>query len=160
MLAGPNGSGKSTLKSVLLPELLGIYLNADEIEAAIIRTGCLQPADYGISTTTDEILPFFSSAQLLSDNGLKPESSRLAFANGRLEFRDVAVNSYWASVAVDFLQRKLLGQRAAFTLETVMSHSSKVEILQAAQRAGYRTYLYFIATDDPEINRSRACVTG
>ena len=28
-------------------------------------------------------------------------------------------------------------------------------MLEQAQRAGYRTYLYFIATDDPEINISR-----
>lgn len=41
MFAGPNGSGKSTLKSVLIPELLGVYLNPDEIEATIKRTGTL-----------------------------------------------------------------------------------------------------------------------
>lgn len=35
MFAGPNGSGKSTLKSVLPPELLGVYLNPDEIEQKI-----------------------------------------------------------------------------------------------------------------------------
>jgi hypothetical protein len=33
MVAGPNGSGKSTIKSVLPSELLGVYLNPDEIEA-------------------------------------------------------------------------------------------------------------------------------
>lgn len=32
MFAGPNGSGKSTIKSVLKPEMLGIYINPDEIE--------------------------------------------------------------------------------------------------------------------------------
>lgn len=36
-----------------------------------------------------------------------------------------------------------------------MSHPSKVALLEQAQRLGYRTYLYFIATDDPEINISR-----
>lgn len=33
MFAGPNGSGKSVLKSYLPEPLLGVYLNADEIEA-------------------------------------------------------------------------------------------------------------------------------
>lgn len=33
MFAGPNGSGKSVLKSYLPKELLGVYLNPDEIEA-------------------------------------------------------------------------------------------------------------------------------
>jgi len=32
MFAGPNGSGKSTLNTILNKELLGIYINADEIE--------------------------------------------------------------------------------------------------------------------------------
>jgi predicted ABC-type ATPase len=30
-----------------------------------------------------------------------------------------------------------------------------VELLQRAQQAGYRTYLYYVATDDPTINVSR-----
>jgi predicted ABC-type ATPase len=36
-----------------------------------------------------------------------------------------------------------------------MSHHSKVDLLAQAQAAGYRTYLYFVATDDPVINISR-----
>lgn len=36
-----------------------------------------------------------------------------------------------------------------------MSHPSKVALLARAQQADYRTYLYYIATDDPAINISR-----
>ena len=39
--------------------------------------------------------------------------------------------------------------------ETVMSHPGKVALLEQAQRLGYRTYLYFVATDNPVINISR-----
>ena len=42
-----------------------------------------------------------------------------------------------------------------FTFETVMSHPSKVALLEQAQGMGYRTYLYYIATEDPDINISR-----
>ena len=35
MFAGPNGSGKSTFKSIIRPELLGIFINPDEIEKQI-----------------------------------------------------------------------------------------------------------------------------
>ena len=56
---------------------------------------------------------------------------------------------------MDFLRQKLLELKVSFTFETVMSHRSKVELLARAQQAGYRTYLYYIATDDPEINISR-----
>jgi len=56
---------------------------------------------------------------------------------------------------VEFLRQKLLEQKQTFTFETVMSHESKVNLLGQAQKAGYRTYLYFVATDDPAINVSR-----
>jgi hypothetical protein len=39
MFAGPNGSGKSTIKTVLPPELLGIYINPDEIEKEFRNQG-------------------------------------------------------------------------------------------------------------------------
>ena len=35
IFAGPNGSGKSTLQKVISKELLGIYINPDEIEEEI-----------------------------------------------------------------------------------------------------------------------------
>ncbi len=35
MFAGPNGSGKSELKQYLPAPLLGVYLNADELEKDI-----------------------------------------------------------------------------------------------------------------------------
>lgn len=155
MFAGPNGSGKSTLKSVLIPELLGVYLNPDEIEAAIKKSGWLQISDYGVSTTAEEILSFFAKARLLVANDQKESVRQLNFKDDRLEFAGIEINSYWASTAVDFLQHKLSAKQASFTFETVMSHPSKVEMLQAAQRTGYRTYLYYIATDTPEINISR-----
>ena len=65
------------------------------------------------------------------------------------------MDAYHASAIVEFLREKLLVEQASFTVETVMSHPSKVALLEKAQRAGYRTYLYYIATDDPAINVSR-----
>jgi len=65
------------------------------------------------------------------------------------------VNAYFAAVAVDFLRRKLIERKMDFTFETVMSHPGKVELLAEARSKGYRTYLYYVATDDPQINISR-----
>ena len=155
MFAGPNGSGKSTLKSVLPLELLGVYLNPDDIEAHIRRTGHLRPSDFGIVTTRDEILSFMATAPLLVSAGLIDKAGHLEFTAGRLKFEGVDVNAYFASTILDFLRKKLLETKATFTFETVMSHPSKVELLKAVQQAGYRTYLYFVATDDPAINVSR-----
>lgn len=91
MFAGPNGSGKSTIKGVIGPELLGVYINPDEIEKDIATFGFLDLLSYGVETTADEVLPFF--------------------------------------------------QQSPF--------------LEKAQQRGFRTYLYYIATEAPEINISR-----
>jgi predicted ABC-type ATPase len=155
MFAGPNGSGKSTLKSVLNKELLGVYLNPDEIEQNLRRQGFLDFASHGVTTTADEVLPFFTRSSFLISKGFDATAKQISFANGRLDFSKVDVNSYLASVASDFLRQKLLERKISFTFETVMSHPSKVDLLAKAQELGYRTYLYFIATEDPAINISR-----
>jgi len=155
VFAGPNGSGKSTLKSVLPPPLLGVYLNPDEIEEQIRKQGFLDVSAYAVKTSAQEVLPFFRNSPFLITAGFGSQTAHLGFARDRLDFSKVLVNSYFASVAVDFLRLKLLEQKISFTFETVMSHSGKIELLAKAQQAGYRTYLYFIATDDPEINISR-----
>jgi len=155
MFAGPNGSGKSTLKFHLPPALLGVYLNPDEMEQEIRRQTWLNFTAYGVTTTAVEVLPFFHNSKFLRDAGFGGAAGQLTFSGNRLEFGSVAVNSYLASVAGDFLRQKLMGQKISFTLETVMSHPGKVELLAQAQAAGYRTYLYFVATDDPAINISR-----
>ena len=61
----------------------------------------------------------------------------------------------YASVCADFIRQNLLKLKISFTFETVMSSDDKIELLNKAQKSGYRTYLYFIATQDPLINISR-----
>ncbi len=159
MFAGPNGSGKSTIKAVVEGEigsdLFGVYINADDIELSIRQSGYLDVTAYGVETTTEEVLGFFRGSSFLAEKGLAEEASRLEFYNGELFFHSVDVNSYFASVAVDFLRNKLLETGVTFTFETVMSHRSKVDFLELAQEKGFRTYLYYVATEDPEINISR-----
>ena len=155
MFAGPNGSGKSTIKGVIEPELLGIYINPDDIEKEIRSFDFLDFSVYGVETTADEVLPFFQQSPFLADAGMADEASELRFNDGKLIFFAVSVNSYFASVAADFIRQKLLETSVTFTFETVMSHPGKVDILRKAQERGFRTYLYYVATEDPEINISR-----
>ena len=155
MFAGPNGSGKSELKKHLPPALLGVYLNPDEVEKEIRQQGFLEVSAYAVTTKAEEVLGFFHHSPFLISAGLAEEAQNLGFAEGRLDFSKVKVTSYFASVLVDFLRQKLLEQKVSFTFETVMSHPGKVDLLEQAQRLGYRTYLYFIATDDPTISKSR-----
>jgi predicted ABC-type ATPase len=155
MFAGPNGSGKSTIKSVMPEKLLGVYLNPDEIQADIEARGFLDLRHYGVETTKDEAVPFFENSALLKRAGLDEEAGSLRYSDGKLSFHEVIVNAYYASVAADFLRTKLLERRVSFSFETVMSSPDKVALLERAQSLGYRTYLYYVATEDPDINVAR-----
>jgi predicted ABC-type ATPase len=155
MFAGPNGSGKSTIKAVIRPELLGVYINPDEIEKEIQQFDFLDLTHFQVETTAAEILEFFNQSVLLAQADLLDEAACLRFNDDRLSFFEVSVNSYFASVAADFIRHKLLERGTSFTFETVMSSADKVLFLKKAQQRGFRTYLYFVATDDPSINISR-----
>ena len=155
MFAGPNGSGKSTIKSVIEPSLLGVYINPDEIEKDIRQFDFLDFTAYGVSSTAAEVLPFVRESSLMSRAGLAVEAAALRFNDGKLIFCEVEVNAYFASVAADFLRQALLAAGVTFTFETVMSSPDKVDFLRQAQARGFRTYLYYVATEAPEINISR-----
>lgn len=155
MFAGPNGSGKSMIKSVIRPELLGVYINPDDIEKEIRGRNFLDLASYGVRTTQEEILNFFRRSTLLEKADLLELADALRFSDDKLDFCTVLANAYFASVAADFIRQKLLETGTTFTFETVMSSPDKVQLLQKAQEQGYRTYLYFVATEDPDINISR-----
>jgi len=155
MFAGPNGSGKSVLKSYLPEALLGVYLNPDEIEAGVKSRGYADLHSFGVETTGEDVLSFLKGSEFLRSHGFAGEVESLSFVNGRLYVPPVLMNSYFASVLADYLRRKLMESGQTFTFETVMSHPGKVTLLQKAQEAGYRTYLYYVATDDPTINVSR-----
>jgi len=155
MFAGPNGSGKSTIKSVISPELLGIYINPDEIEEEIRNKTFLDFHAYGIKISAKEVFHFFSHSTLLKNADLLNEVKNLRCNNGKLIFQKVSVNAYFASVAADFIRNKLIKAKKSFTFETVMSSPDKIELLERAQKSGYKTYLYYVATEDPDINISR-----
>ncbi|MEI8386810.1 MAG: hypothetical protein WCG76_04350 [Verrucomicrobiota bacterium] len=82
MFAGPNGSGKSVLKSYLPPALLGVYLNADEIEAVVRHQGGINLQSLGVETVAEEVLPFLTKSRLLLEHGATESAQRLRFADG------------------------------------------------------------------------------
>jgi predicted ABC-type ATPase len=155
MFAGPNGSGKSTIKTVVKPEMLGIYINPDEIEKLARESNFIEFTEFDIKTDSEEVLDFFRNSSLLKKMNLLDEAESLRFNDDKLIFGQLEVNSYFASVASDFIRKKLLEARKSFTFETVMSSADKIEFLRRAHENGYRTYLYYVATEDPGINISR-----
>jgi len=155
MFAGPNGSGKSTIKSVISPHLLGIYINPDEIEAYIVANGYLDFQHYEIQPVKEEVFKFFEGSTLLQKEDMLDEVKKLCFRENKLIFHGVSANAYFASAIADFLRTKLIEESKSFTFETVMSSPDKITVLRKAQSQGFRTYLYYVATEDPEINISR-----
>ena len=155
MFAGPNGSGKSTIKSVIKSELLGVYINPDDIEKIIQELGVLDLSSFNVHTTEFMLLTFLKESDLLKNAGLLEEISKIEFNGNRINFLAIQINSYWASVISDFIRHQLLENGTSFTFETVMSSSDKVDFLMQAQKKGFRTYLYYVATEDPTINISR-----
>jgi predicted ABC-type ATPase len=75
MFAGPNGSGKSTIKAVIRPELLGVYINPDEIEKDIRERDFLDLERFQVDTTATEILAFFNQSVLLAQADLLEEAA-------------------------------------------------------------------------------------
>jgi len=152
MFAGPNGSGKSTLKSVISENLLGIYINPDEIEKQLVHDGFLDFSQFELQVSQAELQHFFRSSTLLKQAGLLKQIDLMHFNDNQLWLDPTLVNSYHASVVADFMRQKLLQAGKSLTLETVMSSPDKVDLLRRAQAKGFRTYLYYVATEEPEIN--------
>lgn len=158
MFAGPNGSGKSTIKAkfeIAHKPWLGVFVNPDEIEARVRRCGVLEFKRFQIEASEQEVFGFFHRSTLLKKGRMLSHLASLTFKNNRLDFGKVEFNSYFASVVSDFIRRKLIESRRSFSFETVMSAPDKVRFLEKSAAAGYRNYLYFVATDDPAINISR-----
>ena len=132
MFAGPNGSGKTTIKTIIRPELLGMYINPDDIEKNIAQNNFLDFTTYEIKTTYEEVLLFFNNSVLLSKAGLINKIQQLHFDDNKLFSPPAQINSYFASVISDFIRQKLLESGKSFTFETVMSSPDKIQFLQKA----------------------------
>lgn len=156
MVAGPNGSGKSTLAARLVGDYsVNFYtgLNADEVFAEVSRTRTFLP-------------PFPIDGAALAEYAMRTDyatAEKARFANGEIVVEadcvcfagEESVNSYTVALLVNFLQDECINRGISFSQETVFSHPSKVAALAKAASAGYRTYLYYVATDSPAVNSQR-----
>ena len=163
MIAGPNGSGKSELfKSLALERSPsgvfhgGPFVNADELEAQW-RTGhTIDLSPFDIASSTEELRAWMRGSPLARQVNRLVE--KIELQGSTLRMPPHRARSYFAAVLADYLREKLIDAGRSFSFETVMSHESKVNILARARSRGYRTYLYFVATDDPELNVQRVRV--
>ena len=157
MFAGPNGSGKSTVKEYLLPQHIGAYLNADELEAELKHSQRVNLLNYHPALNAQALIHFLQQKKRPSQGELISLLSRkpLILDDWKIEFHSDQIDSYLCARIIDYIRLQFLDLKVSFTFETVMSHISKVEFLREAKRKGFKTYLYYVSTIDPIINISR-----
>ena len=159
VFAGPNGSGKTTIVNKLRDEIsFGVYVNADDIENTLQGTKAIEFDTYKLTIQEVTLQNFFKESTFspIKRNELDLWSKVTVTAN--VLYIHTFIDSYLAADIAEFIRRMLLSNGISFTYETVMSHENKVAFLQEARDSGYRVYLYFIATETPEINISRVDV--
>jgi predicted ABC-type ATPase len=162
VFAGPNGSGKTTIFKGLLAQKdinLGTYVNADDIEKELtLANGQLSFNQFNLNINENELREFFRLSRF------SPVKRNEANLWEKLTVKDNTLissansDSYLAADLAEFIRQKLLSSGLPFTYETVMSHESKIDFFKKAIQKGYRVYLYYIATEDPEINSNRVNV--
>ena len=159
VFAGPNGSGKTTIiKSLqdIIP--FGVYINADDIELQLKESNILLFNSFQLNITQEQLQDFFKKSTFSPIKRNEPNLwSKIVVEKNILKI-NAEVDSYLAADIAEFIRQQLLTSQISFSYETVMSHPSKIDFLKYARSQGFKVYLYFIATEDPEINISRVNV--
>lgn len=155
MIAGPNGSGKSTLKAWLEEDYavnFYTFLNADQIFASVTSKHAYLPP---CPVEQQDLVRYAEASEYNETVKAAFRDGRIAVEGDCVTFAPEAVNSYTVALFTNFLQDEMIRQGASFSQETVFSHPSKIAALAKAKAAGYRTYLYYVATQNCEINETR-----
>ncbi|WP_447643043.1 MULTISPECIES: zeta toxin family protein [Chitinophagaceae] len=159
IFGGPNGSGKSTLFDSLSKKYdTGIFLNADNIEKELATNSYIDLNDYGLTLTQLDLDNFLTqprSQSLIQKSIDNNHPIHVSIKENIVVDTSKDIHSYEGALISAFIRFHLQEQQLDFCFETVMSHPSKIEEVQEAKLKGYKTYLYFICTDNPGINISR-----
>lgn len=156
MVAGPNGSGKTSLVARLAGDYaVNFYnmLNADDVFAHAKKEKVFPSP---LSIDRESLSAYASISEY-------PDCEKKHFLSGEISVEDdcilfgsdESITSYTVALIVNFLQEEYINRGISFSQETVFSHPSKVAALKKAHDAGFRTYLYYVATANPSINTAR-----
>ncbi|MCG9879702.1 MAG: zeta toxin family protein [Bacteroidia bacterium] len=159
IFAGPNGSGKSTLFDSFSKKYnAGIFLNADLLEKELSTKGFIDISDFNLNLTQadlDEFLKTQRASSLIKKSVENNNKIDFSLKENIIVDIEKETHSYEGAIISSFLRHHLQEKKIDFCFETVMSHPSKIEEVKEAKKQGYKTYLYFICIDDPEVNVSR-----
>jgi predicted ABC-type ATPase len=157
--AGPNGSGKSSLYDVISKEYIsGLFVNADLIEKQLKTIGFIDLTEFNLKINPAQLDTFKklpSSISLINKAISENHEINVVVKDNFILNKPKSTNSYEAAFAASFIRNSLLEAKRDFTYETVMSDRHKLDEITQANKLGYKTYLYFICTDDFEKNVER-----
>jgi predicted ABC-type ATPase len=159
MFSGPNGSGKSELIGQLqksnIP--LGPVVNADRILAELTKSGFVDLSDYLLRNINQSNwnLALDTNDEIQSRVKKVKDVPEVRISENTIICNSANLDSYGAALITDFIRHQLVEQQRSFSFETVMSHSQKVAFLDLAKAVNYTTYLYYIATENAQINIER-----
>ena len=134
VFAGPNGSGKSTIKDVVLDYAhLGVYVNADELKVILQKDRRLKLSDYNVVLNKESFINEFRTSSLTSKiNNIDATVSNISFEDNQIILKDsYVIEDYFVSFITSYIWNNLLKNSNKFTIETVMSHPSKLQIGRA-----------------------------
>ena len=160
MFAGPNGSGKTHLFKYLRSQTYihtEVYVNADEIEKKLSESLQFHFNAYRVKVSDEDFKKHIRQSGILKKIANKSFLDKINIQSGvlKMNIHKSELNSYIASFIASYLSEKLIESKQSFCYETVLSHPSKLKLLEQASKKGYKTYLYFVFTDDWHLNIER-----
>lgn len=157
IFAGPNGSGKSTIINIVRNHGIdmGVYVNADEIKEQFLKHQSLDFANYELTVLANELKEKMSDSTFFSDERSDEVVENVTIESNVMYCKRIDLFDSVSTFTADFIRNKLIGNCPKFTFETVMSHPSKLDFIKKATEQGYKTYLYFVSLEDPELNKNR-----
>lgn len=159
VFAGPNGSGKSTLFDEFKKQYdPGYFINADELEKRLRSSGLVDLRSIGTKSNPKDLEKFKNSKKaksLMAKAAAEGHQINIEISENYIVDKAKDTHSYEASFVAAFIRWLLYKNNKSFSFETVMSHRSKIDEIKNAKKNDYKTYLYFVCTDDPEINVGR-----
>ncbi|GMO28118.1 MAG: zeta toxin family protein [Termitinemataceae bacterium] len=157
IFAGPNGSGKSTLYEYLVR--IGAFRQYYFINADVIAN------DLNVSLDISNYPFVFSAEELCKFLDISPFQNLVPYQlSKQIDIQEKVISlkktkdentTYLAAAIAEFLRSKMMQTDSSFSFETVFSHPSKIKEIQTAKKAGFKTYLYCIATSDHTIGMQR-----
>jgi len=158
IFAGPNGSGKSTIHRLLATHYrVGMHVDVDKLLFKLVAPQGLSLQSFHASLDSGDFRTFYAQHPLRLLFG--SDFPFIVSDEGNLTLTEAAKNAptlaYALSALADYVRTRLIEASEDLSLETVLCHPSKLELIRKAKKNGYEVYLYYVCVASPIIGKQR-----